>query len=149
MEVLHWLKSNWFNLFQSLALVGSLLFTGLSLRIDAKVRRVSNRLEIAKQHREIWSHLYARPELKRVLDASADLQAKPTTSEERMFVTFLVIHLAGAHRAEVAHFHTPPQKLGADIRHFFSFPVPRAVWQTLKHSQDEDFVRFVDEELRA
>ena len=76
------LQDNWFTLLQSLGIMGGLFFTGFSLRIDAKVRRVGNLFEVTKQHREIWIMIYSRPELKRVIESKPNLDMKPITDEE-------------------------------------------------------------------
>src|SRR5260221_13307070 len=69
MGFLNWASDNWFILLQSLGIIGGLLFTAASLRLDEKTRRVGNLMAITKNHREIWTALYDRPELSRVLDA--------------------------------------------------------------------------------
>jgi len=43
-------------------------------------------LELTKQHREIWSTLYQRPEFGRILDAHASLDNRAATPEEELFV---------------------------------------------------------------
>jgi hypothetical protein len=49
MEFGNWLRDHWFVLLQSAGIIGGLLFTGISLRIDARVRRVGNLLAITAQ----------------------------------------------------------------------------------------------------
>src|ERR1044071_448910 len=99
MSRLIWLANNWFTILQSLGIIGSLLYTGVSLRISAKARRVSNLLEITKNHREIWTALYNDSDLHRILDPSADLKKQPITRKEQLLVKFLVLHFASAFRA--------------------------------------------------
>jgi hypothetical protein len=53
-----------------------------ALVIDAEVRRIGNLFTVTKQHREIWTTIYTRLELKRVVDAFADLTARPISDEE-------------------------------------------------------------------
>lgn len=67
MDFVPWLSLHWFTLLQSIGIVGGLLFTGVSLRIDTKVRRVSTLITITQQHRDIWTQLYRRPEMARHL----------------------------------------------------------------------------------
>jgi hypothetical protein len=145
MDFLNWLQDNWFDLLQSLGIVGGLFFTGISLRIDAKVRRIGNLFTVTKHHREIWTALYTRPELKRIVDASADLKARPISDEEELFVNFLILHLASSYRAGKAGMHLLRSEIRADIVSFFSLPIPRAIWERTKPFQDRDVVRFVDE----
>ena len=81
MGFLQWAAQNWFTVLQSAGIIGSLLFTAASLRLDAKARHVGNLMAITKNHREIWGELYQRPELARVIDAGADLEQKPMSDE--------------------------------------------------------------------
>src|SRR5687767_4332729 len=102
MGFLNWLRDNWFTLLQSLGIIGGLFFTAISLRVDTKVRRVGNLFAVTKQHREIWTALYSRPDLKRVVDTSANLATKPITDEEELFVNLLILHLASNYHAAKA-----------------------------------------------
>jgi hypothetical protein len=145
MEILNWVRDNWFDLLQSLGIIGGFFFTALSLRIDANERRVGNLFAITKQHREIWTAIYSRPDLKRVVDAHADLEVQPITDEEGLFVNLLILHLETGYRASQAGMFTLPGELKTDISAFFSFPIPGAVWERSKRLQNVDFVRFVEE----
>jgi hypothetical protein len=145
MVFLNWVQNNWFILLQSLGIITSICFAGISFRIDTKVRRVANLLEITKQHRDIWSEFYARPELKRVLKPSVNLTAHPITAEEELFVKLLILHLASAYRTSTFGMVTTPEELRDDISSFFGLPIPRAVWERMQHLQDHDFVRFVEQ----
>ena len=144
MGFLNWLRDNWFTLLQSLGIIGGLLFTGVSLRVDAKVRRVGNLFAVTKQHREIWTALYSRPDLKRVTDASANLTAQPITDEEELFVNLLILHLATSYRAAKAGMFLLPGELQTDIAEFFTLPIPKAVWERTKRFQGREFVSFVE-----
>src|ERR1043166_1979638 len=93
MGFLQWAIHNWFTLLQSVGIIGSLLFTAASLRLDAKARQVGNLMPITKNHREIWGELYERPELARVIDAGVDLEHAPMTREEAPLIRFGVFHL--------------------------------------------------------
>jgi hypothetical protein len=144
MGFLNWLRDNWFILFQSLGIIGGLFFTAISLRVDTKVRRVGNLFAVTKQHREIWTALYSRPDLKRVMDASANLRAQRITDEEELFVNLLILHLATSYRAGKAGMFILPAELQSDISAFFSLPIPRAVWERMRIFQDKEFVSFVE-----
>jgi len=148
MGFLNWFRDNWFDLLQSLGIVGGLFFGGIALVIDAKVRRIGNLFTVTKQHREIWTTLYTRPELKRVVDASVDLTVRPISDEEELFVNLLILHLASSYRAAKAGMFLLRGELRADITAFFSLPIPRAVWERMKVFQDEKFVSFVEDYLK-
>ena len=146
MEFLKLIQDNWFILLQSVGIIAGLFFTGWSLRLDAKVRRVANGFELTKQHREIWTHLYSRPELKRVVNPAANLAAQPVTEEEELFVNFLLLHLASAYRAMKNGMFILPDELHADVTAFLSLPVPKVVWEMSKHYRNRDFVVWVEQQ---
>jgi hypothetical protein len=144
MGFLNWLSLNWFSILQSVGIVGGLLFTGISfrnLRID---QRITNLLTIKEQHDELWKTIYQRPELARVLDPAADLEAKPVNQEEELFVTLAIVHLSTSCQALLRGMVEPNEGLRQDIRWFFSLPIPKAVWEKNKRRQDSRFVKFVE-----
>ena len=148
MTWVEWLADNWFTGLQSLGIVTGFIFTCITLRRDARSRRVSNLFQLTGYHRELWQHVFTQPSLRRVSSHDVDLAQAPVTDDEALFVGFLILHLNSAHHAIRCGMLDMPEGLGADIRHFFSQPIPRAVWQKLRHLQDADFVAFVESHLR-
>ncbi len=145
MGFLEWVSHNWISLLQSAGIIGSLLFTGLTLRLDAKERRDSHVLSVTLAHRELWTNLYKRPELSRVLDPNADLTNRPVTHEEEMFVLLLIVHLNTAQEVlKSRKFAIEDGALRRDIRWFLSLPIPEVVWEKTKGRQDSAFVSFVE-----
>lgn len=144
MGFLQWISNNWFVLLQSAGISGGLLLTTVSLRDDVKARRVTNLIYMTQHHREIWSQLYTRPELSRVLDPSVNVKLNPVTKEEELFISLLILHLNSSFQAMKVDVLVKPEGLRRDVHMFFSLPVPKAVWETAKTFQDEDFVRFVE-----
>ena len=142
--VFTWAGEHWFDLFQTVGVVAGLVFTFLAFRIDTKTRRVSNLIEITKAHREIWSELYRRPELARISQAEVDLKKSPIQPEEELFISLLILHLNCAYQAMRNHLYNEPEGMREDVRHFFSRPMPNAVWQKMKPFQDKKFVGFVE-----
>lgn len=145
MEFLNWFQDNWFTFLQSLGIVAGLFFTGMALLIDTKVRKVGNRFEATKQHRDIWTLLYSSKELNRILDAKADIQVDGVTNEEKLFVNLLILHLESNYLAAKAGMFTLPAELRTDIKAFFSCPIPRAVWEAMRPFQDAEFAKFVED----
>lgn len=139
-----WVFHNWFLFLQSVGIIGGLLFTAISLRIDAKVRRVGNLILITQQHRDMWTTLYTLPELARVMNANADLKSAPVTIEEELFISLLILHLNSAFQAMKHGMFMKPEGLRKDIQSFFSLPIPKAVWDKTRVLQDDAFVRFVE-----
>jgi hypothetical protein len=147
MPVAAWLDQNWFSVLQTLGIVGALAFTAITLRTDTKIRRVQNHFAITEQHRKIWSELFARPELARVLEPKPDLARDPVTPAEDIFVTLLILNLNAAFVAMKADLLVSPEKLGQDIKGFLSLPIPSEIWKNLLAVQDSDFVTFVQQSM--
>lgn len=129
---------------QSIDIIGSLLFIAVTLRDDAKARRISNLIRITDHHRDIWTQLYRRPDLSRVLNAKADIRDEPVRDEEELFINLLILHLNSAFHAMNAGLFLKPEGLRKDIDWFFSLPIPKAVWDRNKALQDAAFVSFVE-----
>jgi hypothetical protein len=150
-----WLAKHGADLLQNGAIVASFLLSFAGYRLNVSVlredqngRRVSNLITLTQQHREIWRDSL-RPGLARLRDPLADLLAHPISREEEAFVKDVILHFATSFQAirhgEVASFGN----VSADAGAFFSLPIPRAVWARVKFAQDEEFVGFVEEALRA
>jgi hypothetical protein len=144
MQVFKWLGDNWFSFVQSVGIIGSLLFSGFSFRNLRSEEHTSNLLAIKQQHDDLWRAIFDRPELLRVLDPRADLEAKPVTSEENFFVLLAIAHLSTACRVLLTTDDEPGEAVRNDIRWFFSLPIPRAIWEKNKARQDPAFIRFVE-----
>ncbi len=144
MGFIPWISDNWFTLLQSAGIIGSLLFTGITLWIDSKSRRVTNLITLTNQHRDIWSEFNRRPELARVLKSEVSLLEKPVTDKEEVFVTMIILHLSGMYQAMADRHVRAPERIEDDIRSFFSLPVPSAVWQKVRPFQDQAFAEYLE-----
>jgi hypothetical protein len=144
MEGQQWFAEHWFDLVQTVGIVGGLFFTAAVLRSGTKTQRIANLLTITSNHREIWKEFPRRPELARVLDASADLIKQPITPDEAEFVNFVILHLSSVYYAMKDGIVIKLECLRQDVRTFFFLPLPRAVWEKSKILQNEDFVEFVE-----
>jgi hypothetical protein len=144
-----WLFETGFTLLQSVGIIGGLWYAARSFRMDARVRRVGNLLEIIEHHRQIWSQLYVRPKLARVRDESPDLKKYPITIEEELFVTQVILHLSGVFEATREGVIYPFDGATEDIREFFSRPIPNEVWCRKRIFQNRSFVRFLDQILEG
>ncbi len=144
MQAWPWLGQHWFELLNAVGVVGGLLFTAVSLRSETETRRVGNLLTITSNHREVWTELYRRPELARVLDASADLRKQPVSREETIFVNLVVLHVSSVYEAMKNGLVIKQEGLRRDVGQFLSLPIPRAVWEKAKALQNDDFVAYVE-----
>jgi len=141
------MAEHWFELSQTVILGAGLFATAASLRTDTKERKIQNLFDLTAAHREIWSVLYDRPQLNRILEANPDLARHPVTPEEELFVHFLILHLRTSFKARLNGLEFDDDAVGADIRDFFSRPIPRRLWENSKKFQDEAFVKFVESHL--
>ena len=140
-----WIAENWFNILSAAGIIGSLLFTAVSLRSETKTRRISNLLALTQNHREMWAELFEHPDLGRVLDPAADLSTRPITTEEHFFITMAIQHLNSAYQAMKSDLVMNTVGVRQDVRTFFSLPVPLGVWKELRALQSPDFVEFVEQ----
>lgn len=139
-----WTAGNWFTLLQSLGIIAGLVFTAVSFQTDTRSRRTAHLFTVVEHFRDIWSALYERPGLARVISDSANIEAVPITPEEELLVRMLIFHLATVFRSQNERLLQRFEGLEDDVRWFFSLPVPRSVWQDKKRWQDRDFVQFVE-----
>lgn len=144
MESGGWFVQNWFELFSSVGVVAGLIFTAISLHSETKTRRVANLLTITSNHRELWKELLIDPALARVLETAPDLEARPITPKEQLFVNMVILHVASNYFAMHDQLMVTLEGLRRDVRQFFSRPIPRQVWNTVRGTQNESFVAFIE-----
>jgi hypothetical protein len=140
-----WVTQNWFNIFSAIGIIGSLWFAAISLRSEAKTRRVANLLTLTQNQRALWSVFYQGLQLSRILDASADIVSFPVNRGEEIYTGALIHHLSATFRAMQSDLTIKPEGLRLDVREFFALQNPKAVWEKIKPFQDSDFVAFVDD----
>lgn len=143
MQGLRWLVENWFEVLNTVGIVGGLLFTAHSLRSETKTRRVANLLTVTRSHRNIWKEMLHDPRLLRVIDANADPAKEPVMQHEEIFVNLVIQHLSMVLHAMHDELTIKPEGLRQDVRQFFRLPIPRSVWEKSKPVQDQELVRFV------
>ena len=142
-----WIVEHWFDLLQTVGIVGSLLLAAYTTRKDERARRIGNSIAINEQYRQIWKELYEHPKLARVLDKKVDLEKEPISAQEELFVTMLVLHLSTSFRAMKHGEFVKLEGLQRDVEDFFSLPIPRAVWKKMAKVQDRNFVGFIESVL--
>jgi hypothetical protein len=147
-EWAHWFSAHGHDWIQSVGIIGGLVFTALALRADTKSRRAENLIRITENHRDLWTRFDAVPTLQRVLDPHPDLAATPITHEEARFVQFMILHLHTTFQLAKVGLYRQPATIEEDVRSLLSFPLPKAVWKSLKEFQDEDFVEFIEKAVR-
>ena len=148
MEIGGWVTQNWFTLLSAVGIIGGLWFTAVSLRSEAKTRRIANLLTLTQNQRELLKVFYHNLELTRILDPSADIKSLPVNQGEEIYTSALIQHLSSAYRAMQSDLTVKPEGLRLDVGAFFTLPIPKIVWGKIKQFQDADFVRFVEDCLR-
>jgi len=144
MALVFWLQEHWFDLFQTVGIIGSLLLAAYTTRKDERARRIGNSITISEQYRQIWKELYARPELARVLSDHIELDKQPISSAEELFVNMLILHLGTVYRAMREGMFVKLEGLQKDVGEFFAMPIPKAVWKKARPLQDRDFAEFIE-----
>jgi len=142
------LRNNWFDVVQTVGIIGSLILAANETRTAVRARKISNLNAFADRHREIWKDFHDRPDLARVLQNPVNLNDHPLTGDEEFFVSQLIIHLNNVHQAIKAGMSVTFEKLPIDIEEFFSLPIPRAVWEKARRFQEYDFAEFIDTALQ-
>lgn len=144
MEVVTWLVSHWLDLLQSIGIISGFVFTAHTIRKEATARQIGNMLAAAQHHHSIWKECYTSPHLLRVVEQAADLETKPITAEEQLFVTAIIIHLDSLHRAIRAGMFMQQEGIARDVKQFFALPIPGAVWDCVRSLHDRSFVEFIE-----
>lgn len=147
-DMAQWLTDNLFNLLSAIGIVGSLLFTAISLHSETKTRRISNMLAITANYREVWKEFFHSPELARVIDPAADITTKPVTQEEELFVSLVISQMGSVYYATKDELLLKLEGSRRDIAQFLSLPIPKAVWTKVKLLQNQDFVAFIESSLK-
>jgi hypothetical protein len=147
-ELMHWFFSALPQVVESGGIICGLCFTAFALRADSRSRQADILMRITEGHRQLWLYFEEHRELARVLDPKANLQKKPISSHEQRFVQLLINHLIITHQTSQLRIYEHPDRLGDDIRRFFSMPIPRAVWEKTMPMLDADFVAFVEWHLK-
>ena len=138
-----WIAAHWFELVETVGIIGGLLFTAYTTQKDERERRIGNLIAVNEQHRQIWKEMYDRPQLSRILKKDVNLKKESITEEEELFVNMLILHLGTVYRAMKEGMFVKLEGVQKDVQEFFALPIPKAVWERAKSFQDKDFVEFI------
>ena len=143
-----WIEKQWFNVVQTLGIITGSALTAWIACADARSRRAGNLLEMAAQHRELWSEAHRRPELARIFKEEADLVSTPISTAEEEYLRLIIVHFNTGWTMRRAGASYSGKTLSADIRAFFKLPLPAAIWEQTKNARDQGFVKFVENSLK-
>lgn len=142
---MRWLAEHGKDTLETGGLVFGLFYTAASFNADAKERRISNLMELAASHRDLWQQMIEKPELARILLADVDLKKTAVSVVEERFVHLLITHLAVTYEALKNGVLPRLEGLQKDTREFIALPIPHQVWQWSRKYQQADFVKFVED----
>ena len=125
------------------------LMATVTLRREARARRMGDYLTVVTHHRELWSEAHRRPDLARLFQTEVDLVGAPVTVAEEEYLNLVIDHFYTGWVLVNDGIVLKAKVLAADTRAFFSLPVPRRVWDETKPQRDPAFARFVEKSLRA
>src|SRR5579862_8476744 len=123
------LAGHWFELLQTASILVGLFATIHTISADTRERKIENLFAVTAAHRELWTEFYLNPALHRILNPRADLEKRPLTLVEERFVHELILHLRASFKARQAEMDFDDDAVAADVREFFSWPIPRQVWE--------------------
>lgn len=138
-----WVDGNWFNVIQTVGIIGSLWAATSAANRDAKAKEIENLLTLSEHHRELWKEVPQRKDLARIFCQDANALLTPATMAEAEFLNLVIVHFQTGWWIARAGGITALQEMKADIRSFFTLPLPRAVWEDTKQDRNKEFVRFV------
>jgi hypothetical protein len=103
-----------------------------------------NLLTITANHREIWKEFLSHPKLARVRDAGVNTIKQPVIDAERVFVTFVILHMSSVFHAMSDQLVVKVEGLRRDLAQFVALQIAREVWEKIKVLQNDQFVTFVE-----
>lgn len=143
-EIMRWLLDHGKDTVETAGVICGLFYTGASFNAAAREQRISNLMELAQGHRDLWIQLIEKPGLSRILQTGVDLKKTRVSVLEERFVHLLITHLAVTFAALKSGVLPGLDGLEKDVREFFALPIPHHVWQWSKKFQQKDFVKFVE-----
>jgi hypothetical protein len=144
---LSWASNNWFNLIQTVGIMGSLWMTAAAANREAKSREVENLIALKNQHDELWSRVLEKPEFERIFRRDESVAEAEPTFTESTFIGIVFVHFQTGWKLASKGAIITRSELASDMRDFFSLPLPRSVWKKTRAFRDPEFVRFVERAL--
>ena len=144
-----WVDGNWFNVIQTVGIIGSLWVATTAANRDARAKGIENLLSLSEHHRELWKEMPGQNDLVRIFQPDADTVLVPVTVAEAEFLNLVIVHYQTGWFIAKADGPTTLAEMRADVRSFFTLPLPRAVWEKSRHNRNKDFVRFVERALTS
>ena len=144
-----WVNGNWFNVIQTVGIIGSLWIAAMAANRESRTKGIENLLSLSEHHRELWKEIPGQNDLVRIFQPDADTLLVPVTMAEAEFLNLVIVHFQTGWCIAKAGGFTTLAEMKADVRSFFTLPLPRAVWENTKGNRDPAFVRFVTRAIQT
>jgi hypothetical protein len=144
-----WVDGNWFNVIQTVGIIGSLWVAAMAANRESRTKGIENLLSLSEHHRELWKEIPGQNDLVRIFQPDADTLLVPVTMAEAEFLNLVIVHFQTGWCIAKAGGFTTLAEMKADVRSFFALPLPRAVWENTKGNRDPEFVRFVTRAIQT
>jgi hypothetical protein len=144
-----WVNGNWFNVIQTVGIIGSLWVAAMAANRESRTKGIENLLSLCEHHRELWKEIPGQNDLVRIFQPDADTLLVPVTMAEAEFLNLVIVHFQTGWCIAKAGGFTTLAEMKADVRSFFTLPLPRAVWEKTKQNRNMEFVRFVEKSIKA
>lgn len=138
------LRDNWFDLFQSIFIIASFMLAAMAWRSDKISRKSDTHLKVGESYKGLWDAFLENEEFRRITDPTVDLKENPVTEAERVLVRQLIVHLHGVFVAQKLNQIETVEGMDADVKNFYSKPIPKAVWRSVRSRQNADFRNYMD-----
>lgn len=146
-EFLSWLNNNWKDV---VTVIGSIVGVGLAVGAFYRNRERDTKEDqssLLKAHDALWSHVRDNPELRRIVRPDVDVSKEPLTAQEEVFLNEVFLHFERGWQTAKENKILTMEAYIADVRGFFSLPLPRIAWEKRKAFRNPKFVKFVEQTI--
>ena len=138
-----WFQANWATFFGTIGAIIGACFTVAAFRQTAEKADRDEYSTLVEQHHALWAEARERGDLNRILLEDIDLQQVPPTPVEQMFLNDVFVHFESGWKLALKNTVLTMNTFTADVRRFFTLPLPRAVWEQTKAARNPQFVSFI------
>jgi hypothetical protein len=139
-EFISWVRDNWAGV---LATIGGIVGVATFRQAAEKADRDEYAM-LVQQHNALGAEARERRDLDRILLANVNLEHEPPTAVEMMFLNDVIVHFESGWKLALKNTVLTQKTYTADVRKFFSHPLPREVWERTKDGRNPEFVRFIE-----
>lgn len=97
-----WFATNWFEFLQTIGIIATLFFTGITYVKNIKVTKATAILNITHAHRELFGNIYNSAKHRRVFERDIKITFEEITAEEYRFASMLIMHFQESYLCEIS-----------------------------------------------